>query len=85
MRRLEELLREMRNAAHAIGNTALKEKFDEGRQRLKRDIVFAASLYLFVPFFMMQTFFANHRCSVGEDDDDEQPTATTQAQPKTNS
>lgn len=48
MRRLEELLREMRNAAHAIGNTALKEKFDEGRQRLKRDIVFAASLYLCV-------------------------------------
>jgi ATP-dependent RNA helicase DOB1 len=46
MRRLEELLREMRNAAHAIGNTQLKEKFDEARTRMKRDIVFAASLYL---------------------------------------
>ena len=48
MRRLEELLREMRNAAHAIGNMPLRDKFDETRERMKRGIVFAASLYLCV-------------------------------------
>ena len=46
MRRLEELMREMRNAAHAIGNMELKSKFDEARTCMKRDIIFAASLYL---------------------------------------
>lgn len=46
MRRLEELLREMSLAAKAIGNTELENKFAEGITRIKRDIVFAASLYL---------------------------------------
>jgi superfamily II RNA helicase len=48
MRRLEELLREMRNAGRAIGNDKLTAAFDEARQRIKRDIVFAASLYVYV-------------------------------------
>lgn len=46
LRRLEELLREMVNAAKAIGDAALEEKFEAARAALKRDIVFSASLYL---------------------------------------
>ncbi|XP_016962186.1 exosome RNA helicase MTR4 [Drosophila biarmipes] len=46
MRRLEELLRQMCQASKTIGNTDLENKFSEGIRLLKRDIVFAASLYL---------------------------------------
>ena len=46
MRRLEELLRQMINAAKAIGNNELERKFSEASTAIKRDIVFAASLYL---------------------------------------
>lgn len=46
MRLLEELLRQMCQAAKTIGNTELENKFSEGIRLLKRDIVFAASLYL---------------------------------------
>lgn len=46
MRRLEELLRQMVQASKTIGNTDLENKFSEGIRLIKRDIVFAASLYL---------------------------------------
>jgi len=46
IKRLEELLRQMCAAAKAIGNTDLENKFAEGITKIKRDIVFAASLYL---------------------------------------
>uniref|UniRef100_A0A0L8FQC8 Exosome RNA helicase MTR4 n=1 Tax=Octopus bimaculoides TaxID=37653 RepID=A0A0L8FQC8_OCTBM len=46
MRRLEEMLRQMCQASKAIGNTELESKFSEGIRKIKRDIVFAASLYL---------------------------------------
>lgn len=46
LRRLEELLRELGSAAKAIGNTELENKFADGTTKIKRDIVFAASLYL---------------------------------------
>lgn len=46
MRRLEELLRQMVQAAKSIGNTELENKFSEGIKLIKRDIIFAASLYL---------------------------------------
>jgi len=46
MRRLEELLRQFANASKSIGNTDLALKFEAGIEKLKRDIVFAASLYL---------------------------------------
>ncbi|KAK0052105.1 superkiller viralicidic activity 2-like 2 isoform X1 [Biomphalaria pfeifferi] len=46
MRRLEETLRQMVQASKAIGNTELENKFSEGIRQMKRDIVFAASLYL---------------------------------------
>ena len=46
MRRLEELLRQLCSAANSIGNTELEAKFMTGIERIKRDIVFSASLYL---------------------------------------
>ena len=46
LRRLEELLKELIEAAKAIGNTDLETKFSDGSSKIKRDIVFAASLYL---------------------------------------
>jgi len=46
MRRLEELLRQLQQAAKVIGNTELENKFAQGITQIKRDIVFAASLYL---------------------------------------
>jgi ATP-dependent RNA helicase DOB1 len=46
IRRLEELVRELAGAAHTIGNEELEKKLLEGRERLKRGIIFAASLYL---------------------------------------
>jgi len=46
MRREEEVLRQMVTAAKTIGNSELENKFAEGITKLKRGIVFAASLYL---------------------------------------
>ncbi|KAJ3277291.1 ATP-dependent RNA helicase mtr4 [Borealophlyctis nickersoniae] len=46
MRRLEELQRQMIASSKTIGNTELENKFAEGINKIKRDIVFAASLYL---------------------------------------
>ena len=46
IRRLEELLRQIAAAAKQIGNSELEVKFQEGIAKIKRDIVFAASLYL---------------------------------------
>ncbi|KAL1920074.1 uncharacterized protein VTP21DRAFT_1220 [Calcarisporiella thermophila] len=45
-RSLEELLRQMVAAAKSIGATELENKFAEGITRIKRGVVFAASLYL---------------------------------------
>jgi len=46
IRRLEELARELVVAAKTIGNHDLEKKLLEARGRLKRGIIFAASLYL---------------------------------------
>jgi ATP-dependent RNA helicase DOB1 len=46
MRRLEELLRQLCMAAKAIGNIELENTFASGITKIKRDIIFAASLYL---------------------------------------
>jgi len=46
IRRLEELLRQLISSCEAIGSLELSEKFRECRLAIKRDIVFAASLYL---------------------------------------
>eukprot|EP00933_Yihiella_yeosuensis_P061634 TRINITY_DN64474_c0_g1_i1.p1 TRINITY_DN64474_c0_g1~~TRINITY_DN64474_c0_g1_i1.p1 ORF type:complete len:741 (+),score=201.03 TRINITY_DN64474_c0_g1_i1:328-2223(+) len=46
IRRLEELVRELATAAKNIGNEELEKKLTEGRSKLKRGIIFAASLYL---------------------------------------
>lgn len=46
MRRLEEMLRQVVQASKSIGDMTLVEKFTEAIKIIKRDIVFAASLYL---------------------------------------
>lgn len=46
VRREEELLRQMVVAARSIGAIQLAEKFEEVVEKIKRDIIFAASLYL---------------------------------------
>ena len=46
VRREEEVLRQMAAAAGAIGAQELVDKFETAIERIKRDIIFAASLYL---------------------------------------
>ncbi|KXS11346.1 antiviral helicase [Gonapodya prolifera JEL478] len=46
IRRLEELLRQMAVAAKSIGNEDLEKKFETSIEKIKRDIVFANSLYI---------------------------------------
>lgn len=46
IRRLEELLRQLASASTAIGNHELRQKFDEGADKIRRGVVFAASLYI---------------------------------------
>jgi len=43
--RLDETCRDVRNAARVIGDSALYKKAEEASMLIKRDIVFAASLY----------------------------------------
>jgi len=43
--RLHETCRNVRNAAKVIGNSSLGTKLEEASALIKRDIVFAASLY----------------------------------------
>lgn len=45
-RRLEELLRQMAEAARVMGSDDLKEKFEVALSKVKRDIVSFNSLYL---------------------------------------
>ena len=44
--RLDELCREVRNCARMVGNPTLYVKCEEASKSIKRDIVFAASLYV---------------------------------------
>ncbi|GAA0140495.1 DNA metabolism protein [Lithospermum erythrorhizon] len=46
IRRLEEVLQQLIQAAKSIGETELEAKFEDAVTMIKRDIVFAASLYL---------------------------------------
>lgn len=45
IQQLNETLQDVRNAAVTIGDPVLKEKMEEASTAIKRDIVFAASLY----------------------------------------
>lgn len=45
-RRLEELLRQMAEAAKVMGSEELKDKFELSLARIRRDIVSFNSLYL---------------------------------------
>ena len=44
--RLDELCRNVRNAAKVMGDSSLYRKLEEASNKIKRDIVFTASLYL---------------------------------------
>ena len=44
--RLDEICREVKNAALIIGDSTLHLKMVEAQEKIKRDIVFCASLYL---------------------------------------
>jgi ATP-dependent RNA helicase DOB1 len=45
-RRLEELIRQMAQAASVMGSEELSQKFEEALKKIRRDIVAAQSLYL---------------------------------------
>ena len=45
IQRLDEVLRDVRNAARIIGDPVLYQKMEDASKLIKRDIVFAASLY----------------------------------------
>lgn len=45
IQRLDETLRDVRDAARIIGDPILYQKMEEASTAIKRDIVFAASLY----------------------------------------
>jgi antiviral helicase SKI2 len=45
IQQLNEILYDVKNAAHRIGDPELKQKMQEASDAIKRDIVFAASLY----------------------------------------
>ena len=45
IQRLSELLKDVRNGATLVGDTVLAKKMDDASHSIKRDIVFAASLY----------------------------------------
>lgn len=46
MRRLDELLRQLAAACMAIGNQELKALFEEGGNKIRRGVIFSASLYI---------------------------------------
>ncbi|GAB4813622.1 hypothetical protein N2152v2_000668 [Parachlorella kessleri] len=45
-RRLDELMQQLEHAAAVVGDTTLAGKFAESRETIRRDIMFAASLYV---------------------------------------
>ena len=44
--RIDETCREVKSAARLIGDVSLHAKMEEAQEKIKRDIVFAASLWL---------------------------------------
>jgi len=45
IQRLDEMIRDVKDAARIIGDPSLRKKMEEASECIKRDIVFAASLY----------------------------------------
>jgi antiviral helicase SKI2 len=43
--RLDETCREVRDAARVVGNADLMSKMELAQEKIKRDIIFCASLY----------------------------------------
>lgn len=44
--RLDETCREVKDAAKVMGNTALVQQMEAASAAIKRDVIFAASLYV---------------------------------------
>ena len=44
--RLDELCKDIRNAARVVGNPSLYRKLEAASESIKRDIVFAATMYV---------------------------------------
>ena len=44
--RLDEVCREFRDAARVMGNTQLFQQMEQASAAIKRDVIFAASLYV---------------------------------------
>jgi antiviral helicase SKI2 len=45
IQRLDEVVRDIKNAARIVGDSILQERMQQVSAAIKRDIVFAASLY----------------------------------------
>jgi ATP-dependent RNA helicase DOB1 len=45
-RRLDELMQQLEKAAEAVGDVELAGKFASSRETIRRDIMFAASLFI---------------------------------------
>lgn len=45
-RRLDELMQQLARAAHVVGDEGLAAKIEESNLTIRRDIIFAASLYI---------------------------------------
>lgn len=46
IQQLNETIRDVKNAARIIGEPTLQQKMEDASNAIKRDIVFAASLYM---------------------------------------
>ncbi len=46
VQRLDEVLRDIKDASRIVGDESLKTKMEEASKLIKRDIIFAASLYM---------------------------------------
>lgn len=62
LRRLDELLKQMEEAAKVIGNKELENKFKESSKKLKKGIVFAASLYLWNNVYIYNLIMTDKNC-----------------------
>ena len=64
IQRLDETLRDVRDAARIIGDPILYQKMEEASTAIKRDIVFAASLYTQWRKAKIQTILRNSKCFI---------------------
>ena len=66
IQRLEELCREVRNGARTIGDFNTTSKMEQCSEAIRRDIVFAASLYTqeWILFIFIQSYSDKNLCNL---------------------